>query len=263
MFFRFQIGGDMKKLLTLAAALAVSAPLTAFAADLPVAPPPRAPVFVPPPFTWAGIYVGGNIGWGWTNLNLTDTGPAPFAFGGFPIGPVFPLGTAQSASQNGFLGGAQIGVNWQFQQFVIGAEGDFDATAIKSNQGAGGAFGSYSNPWVSTFAARFGWAADHALFYGKAGGAYMQEKYSASAPDGSTVSGSFNRWGWMVGAGVEYAVTDNVTLKAEYNYLNFGTQNQTLTPNATDLATGTFSFDSNDSKLTASLVKVGVNVLFH
>jgi outer membrane immunogenic protein len=112
-------------------------------------------------------------------------------------------------------------------------------------------------------AGRFGWAADRALFYGKAGGAYMQEKYSFSAIDGSAVTGTFNRWGWMVGAGIEYAVTDNVTLKAEYNYLNFGTQNQTLTPNATDLVTGTITGDPNDSKLTASLVKVGVNVLFH
>jgi outer membrane immunogenic protein len=251
----------MKKLLTLAAALYIGAPLTAFAADLPVAPPPppRAAVFVPPPFTWTGIYVGGNIGWGWTNLNLTDTGPAPFGFG-----QVFPLGSTQSVSQNNFLGGAQIGVNWQFQQFVIGAEGDFDATAIKNSQGAGGfGSGSYSNPWMSTFAARFGWAADRALFFGKAGGAYMQEKYNFNANDGSTVTGTFNRWGWMLGAGVEYAVMDNVTLKVEYNYLNFGTQNQTLTPNATDIANQTITGDANNSKLTANVIKGGVNILFH
>jgi outer membrane immunogenic protein len=249
----------MKKLPTLAAVLALSAPLTAFAADLPQPPPPlpQAPVFVPPPFTWTGIYVGGNLGWGWTNLNLTDTGPGVF-------GQVFPIGTQSSFSQNGFLGGAQVGVNWQFEQFVVGAEADFDATAIKNSQSLG-VFGnsSYSDPWVSTFAARFGWAADRALFYGKAGGAYMQEKYDFTASDGSEVTGTFNRWGWMLGAGVEYAVTGNITLKAEYNYLNFGTQNQTLTPNATDLANATITGDPNDSKLTANVVKVGVNVLFH
>jgi outer membrane immunogenic protein len=230
------------------------------AADLPpAAPPPMAPAYVPapPPFTWTGIYVGGNIGWGWTNLNRTDTGPGVF-------GQVFPIGSQQSLTQNGFLGGAQIGVNWQFQQFVIGAEADFDATAIKNSQSAGGfGNGSYTNPWMSTFAARFGWAADRALFYGKAGGAYMQEKYNLSASDGSAVTGTFDRFGWMLGAGVEYAVTDNITLKAEYNYLNFGTSNQTLTPNATDLVTGTITGDPNDSKLTANVVKAGVNILFH
>jgi outer membrane immunogenic protein len=253
-------GAGMKKLLTLAAALALSAPVTAFAADLPQPPPPLppAPVFVPPPFTWSGIYVGGNIGWGWTNVTFTDTGPAPYGFG-----QVFPLGNTQSAGQNGFLGGAQIGVNWQFQQFVVGAEADFDATAINNTQNGSPGSGSYSNPWMSTFAARFGWAADRTLFYGKAGGAYMQEKLSSGDPDGSTATGTFNRWGWMAGAGVEYAVTGNITLKAEYNYLDFGSQSQTLTPNATDLATQTITFDSNSSKLTANVVKVGVNVLFH
>ncbi len=248
----------MKKFLLLVTALAMGAPLTAFAADLPQPPRPmpQAPAFVPPPFTWTGIYVGGNIGWGWTNVTTTDTGPGVF-------GQVFPIGSQSSFSENGFLGGGQIGVNWQFQQFVLGAEADFDATAIKNSQSSGGFNSSYSDPWVSTFAGRFGWAVDHTLFYGKAGGAYMREKYDFSGNDGSEVTGNFNRWGWMVGAGIEYAVTSNITLKAEYNYLDFGTQNQTLTPNATDLATGSITGDPNDSKLTANVVKVGVNVLFH
>jgi outer membrane immunogenic protein len=249
----------MMRTLLLASALLLTGAVV-HAADLPQPPPPMTPaVYAPvaPPFTWTGIYVGGNIGWGWTNLNLTDTGPGPF-------GQVFPIGSQQSLTQNGFLGGAQIGVNWQFQQFVIGAEADFDATAIKNSQSAGGfGNGSYTNPWMSTFAARFGWAADRALFYGKAGGAYMQEKYNLSASDGSAVTGTFDRFGWMLGAGVEYAVTDNITLKAEYNYLNFGTSNQLLTANATDLILGTIQGDHNDSKLTANVVKAGVNILFH
>jgi outer membrane immunogenic protein len=236
---------------------------TAFAADLPPAPLPRAPIAYLPvarPFTWTGIYVGGNIGYGWTYANLTDTGPAA----GTGFGQVFPLGSTTSFSQHGFLGGAQIGFNYQINQFVIGFEGDFDATAIKNDTFGGGfGAGSYKNPWMATFAPRFGWAFDRTLFYGKAGGAWMEEKYSGSAPDGSSLSGTFDRWGWMLGAGLEYAVTDNITLKAEYNYLNFGTQNQTLTPNATDLVTQTITFDSNSAKLTASVVKVGVNWLFH
>lgn len=251
----------MKKPLALTAALCIGVPLSAFAADPPVAPrpQPQAAVFAAPPFSWTGIYAGGSIGWGWTNVDLTDTGPAPFGFG-----QVLPLGTMQSLSQDNFLGGAQVGVNWQFQQFVVGAEGDFDATAIRTSQAAGGfGNGSHSNPWMSTFAARFGWAANRALLYGKAGGAYMQEKYNFSAMDGSAVTGSFNRWGWMLGAGVEYAVWDNVSLKVEYNYLNFGTQSQTLTPNATDIATQTISSDVNASKLTANVIKAGVDVLFH
>ncbi|MGB6759939.1 MAG: outer membrane beta-barrel protein [Xanthobacteraceae bacterium] len=88
-------------------------------------------------------------------------------------------------------------------------------------------------------------------------------KNNFSANDGSSITGTFNRFGWMLGAGVEYAVTNNITLKAEYNYLNFGTTNQTLTPNATDLVTGTIIGDPNNSKLTASVVEGGANFLFH
>ena len=91
----------------------------------------------------------------------------------------------------------------------------------------------------------------------------MEEKYSGSASDGSSLGGSFSRWGWVVGAGVEYAVTENFTLKAEYNYLDFGSTNQTLHPNATDIANGTITFDSNSSKLTANVVKIGANFLLN
>jgi outer membrane immunogenic protein len=70
----------MKKLLTLAAAIAISAPLSAYAADLPMAPPPppRAPAFVPPaPFTWTGFYVGINGGYSWATLIPTTMSATP------------------------------------------------------------------------------------------------------------------------------------------------------------------------------------------
>jgi outer membrane immunogenic protein len=262
---RVSPGPEMKNIIALAS-LSLLGCSIAQAADLPQAPPPQAPaVYVPvvPPFTWGGIYVGGNIGYGWSYADATDDGPAGFAFGGLPPAAVFPLGSSTSFSQKGFLGGAQLGFNYQISQLVLGLEGDFDATAIKNDQGGGFGAGSYTDPWTATLAARFGWAVDHALFYGKAGGAWMQEKYDISAPDGSAANGTFNRWGWMIGAGAEYAVTENITLKAEYNYLDFGSTDQTLSPNATDLATGSITFDKNSVKLTASVVKVGVNWLFH
>lgn len=256
------------------AALAIIASSSAFAADLP--PPPMAPVqapaaFIPapPPFTWTGWYVGGNLGWGWSNVNLTDVGAPTFP----PGQPLLSPGTQNSLNQNGFLGGAQLGFNYQINQFVIGLEGDFDYTAIKNSQSAaflGG--GSYTDPWTSTLAARFGWAFDRALVYGKAGGAWMQEKYDLTAPTGSAATGTFNRWGWTVGAGFEYAIWNNVTAKVEYDFMDFGDQNQLLTANATDVASCAvgapvgsvcISGDTSKSNLTASVVKAGVNVLFH
>jgi outer membrane immunogenic protein len=257
----------MRLNLKLALLFACFAASPALAADLPppVLPPPPAYLPAPAPvFNWTGFYIGGNVGWGWTYTNLTDVGP------GFP-GPgvpattqVFPLGTQNNLSQNGFLGGGQIGFNYQINRFVVGVEGDFDATAIKHSESAGGfGGGTYTDPWTSTLTARVGYALDRALIYGKGGGAWMQEKYNLTAPDGSAATGTFNRWGWTAGIGFEYAVLRNLTVKAEYDYMNFGTQNQLLTPNALDLTTGNVTGDTNSSKLSASVVKVGVNWLFH
>jgi outer membrane immunogenic protein len=245
--------------LILAMALALSA-VPAFAADLPVAPPPppRAPAFVPaPPFTWTGFYVGINGGYGWGNWSD---------------------GLGDSFNNNGGLAGGTIGFNYQWDWFVAGFEGDIDWADLKWNQSAaasGTVFGvpvsaaatiNYKNDILSTFAARFGAAADHALFYVKAGGAWTQEQFSGTGslsvggPPPTTVvingSNSFSRLGWMVGAGVEYAFTNNLTAKIEYNYIDFGTENDTLT--FAGVAVGTVP-----SKLNMSVVKVGVNWLFN
>jgi outer membrane immunogenic protein len=96
----------------------------ALAADLPrpVPPPPGAPVaFVPPPppFTWSGIYIGGNAGYsfGTTTLSLGGLSGAGF-------------------STNGIVAGGTIGGNYQAGAFVFGAEGDFDWDNIKGNPSA-------------------------------------------------------------------------------------------------------------------------------
>ena len=169
-------GSDMKKLLTLAAQLrsAHRSPLT-----LPTFRSRRRRRRWLRLSCRRAFHLGRNLCRRQCRLGLDQ--PQPDRYWARTIRPSFPdRDSAVGISQNNFLGGAQIGVNWQFQQFVVGGEGDFlDATAIKNSQGAGGfGTGSYSNPWMSTFAARFGWAADHTLFYGKAGGAYMQEKYN-------------------------------------------------------------------------------------
>jgi outer membrane immunogenic protein len=152
-------------------------------------------------------------------------------------------------------------------QLLIGLDADFDWSATKFKQdGTLGTLSfstSYKNNYISTFGARFGYAFDRLLVYGKAGGAWTQDDFDLTASDGSELSGRFDRWGWMVGGGVEYAISHNWTVKAEYNYLDFGTKNEVLTPNATDLVTGSITADANDSKLTAHVVKIGVNYIFH
>jgi outer membrane immunogenic protein len=143
------------------------------------------------------------------------------------------------------------------KRFVAGFEGDIDWSGMLFTQsatttdffGTSSATLTYKDDILSTFAARFGYAADRALFYAKAGGVWTQEKFDLSGTDPvfGTISGSdsFSRLGWMVEAGVEYAVTNNITLKAEYNFLAFGTENETLTADFSSVGPLTANISSN------------------
>jgi outer membrane immunogenic protein len=181
------------------------------AADMPQpAPPPPAPVYAPPPFTWTGFYVGGNFGGAWASTALTDN----------------LTGAAVTSNLGGWLGGGQLGFNYQMGGFVWGVEGTFDWTSINSITGgivtlAGPVLQvGAKTTWVSTLAGRFGFAADRALFYGKAGGGWVGNNATVTnLATGASASSSNTNSGWVLGAGVEYAFTPNWTAKVEYDYL--------------------------------------------
>ena len=204
----------------------------ALAADLPVAPP-RAPVaFIPPPpvFTWSGIYVGGN--------------------GGYSFGTTTPsLGGLSGAgfSTNGTVAGGTIGGNYQTGGvFVFGLEGDFDWDNIKGNPSA--CVGcQVSSTWLATARGRVGVAWDRLLFYGTGGVAFQNVKFAVTAPPLTTaLASTVTAIGWTAGGGVEYALSPNWSVKAEYLYANFN--NQTIGP-------GTFTLIEN-------IVRGGVNYRF-
>jgi outer membrane immunogenic protein len=230
---------------------------TAAAADLPPRPAPqpyyKAPVAMQV-YNWTGFYIGINGGWGWNQWSNPDGQLAAAGFNGTQNG-------------NGGIAGGQIGFNYQISQFVVGVDADFDWANIKWSQSIGVPIAFFGVPagalavtvsdkdqFLSTFGARFGYAFDHALLYAKGGGAWAREQFTISAL-GTSATATNNRLGWMVGAGLEYAVTNNVTLKAEYNYVSFGSDNTTIS-NAG--GTGTFN-----QKQNISLVKAGVSYLFN
>jgi outer membrane immunogenic protein len=239
--------------LALSALLAISA--AANAADLPVRPAP-APVYVPPPFSWTGFYIGGNIGGAWNQGNVTDS--------------LFGLNFANGNNNGRFIGGGEVGFNYQIGGFVIGAEGDFD-WAANSNNGGNGVFipavgnvlVTSNNNWVSTLAARFGFAADHWLFYGKAGGGWVGNNgfTVTNTTTGASITGSNSNTnsGWLVGAGVEWAVANNWTVKLEYDYLGLSSRTVTVPATAPFLAGDTF----NTGNRNVQMVKLGVNYLFN
>src|SRR5258708_38666727 len=176
------------------------------AADAPRAPAYRAP---PPPlpfYNWTGLYVGVHVGGGWADLGVGDTG-------------------------SGFIGGGQIGYNYQINQWVWGLEADVSGSGIKNNLATFGPFTANFN-WnsLTTLTPRFGYAFDNWLVYGKVGGAWADVSVSVNAPFGFSSSAGGTASGWVVGVGTEYAFRNNWRAKIGYNHLDFGRDGGTFIP---------------------------------
>jgi outer membrane immunogenic protein len=251
----------MKRLLIyLAGTAMLLSPLVAHSADLPARAPSPPPPLPMPVFSWTGFYVGANIGGAWANNGWNDA--------------LF-LTNFNNASSGVFIGGGQIGGNYQIGSFVIGGEWDFDWASNNNNStgvtipGVGNIVVNNNNRWITTVAARFGWAVDHLLLYGKAGGGWVGSNnltvtnvttgVSLTCGTFLTNCGNNNNGGWLVGAGLEYAFTNNWTVKLEYDYLGLGNRTFVIPAAAPFLAGDTFT--SNNRNI--QMVKVGVNYLFN
>jgi outer membrane immunogenic protein len=178
----------------------------AMAADLPSRAAP-APVFAAVPiFTWTGFYVGVNAGYGF-NANNKDI-----------VVPGF--GVISSNNDGGFVGGGQVGYNYQFGSFVAGVEADLQFADIGGGRndalivafpGLVGVIDNSSDRFFGTVRARLGFAIDRALIYATGGFAYG---------DVGNRFGSSTNGGWTVGGGIEYALTNNIIVGVEGLYVN-------------------------------------------
>ena len=202
----------------LAIALLGSVSATAFAADLPSRK--EAPVYIAPApvFSWTGFYVGAEFGgqWGQNSTSL--------------VGNNFNqtvLATTGSYNTAGVVGGGLIGYNYQFNQFVLGIEGDLTGS---SNQGRfSGPLGFRSQNTQYGFGAgvrgRLGWAFDHTLIYATGGWAYETIDQTYNNPFiNNFIQQRINtdRSGYTVGGGVEYAFNYNWSARLEYRWTDYG-----------------------------------------
>jgi outer membrane immunogenic protein len=166
-------------------------------------------------YSWAGPYIGGNIGYQWGDVNNTSNSP------------------------DGFNGGVQGGYNWQYGQFVFGAEADFQASGASDRF----AMWKFTNPWFGTLRGRAGFAMNNILIYGTGGLAFGNLR-------AETLNLSESQWaaGWTLGVGAEMGITQNWTAKVEYLYVNLNDNQFALTtlPNG-------YQF---------SVVRLGVNYKF-
>jgi outer membrane immunogenic protein len=230
--------------------------LSANAADMHVKAPPKAPM--PPPFSWTGFYVGGNFGGAWAQGDVTDS--------------IFGLDFSPQNESNGvFIGGGQVGFNYQVDSFVIGVEGDFDWAANNTHTSNGvivpGLADTFqvsaNNRWVATVAARFGYAVGPALFYGKAGGGWVgADGFTVTdVTTGASFTGSnaSSNGGWLVGAGLEWAFADNWSAKFEYDFLGLSSRTFTVPVGSPFFVGDTFT----TGNLNVQTAKVGINYRFN
>jgi outer membrane immunogenic protein len=203
---------------------------TAFAADLPSRRAP--PVYAPPPpipvFTWTGGYIGGQLGYEFGN----DQKYGANSRNGIVVVP------GASTKPSGVIGGAHIGYNYSTQGLpifggflgaggVIGIEGDVDGTSTTKNYPIGPIGASYRETIEGSVRGRLGFAFDRVLAYGTGGVAFggIKNSYNfGTLQDSSTTT----RVGYTVGGGIEYAVTNNIAVRVEYRYTDFGNYTNTL-----------------------------------
>jgi len=252
--------------------------VSASAADLPVTAPP-----VPfiPPLSWTGFYGGLNAGWvGSTGNSISNSGTDT---GGGGLGTAIAVGaipTSVDLATNGFIGGAQLGYNWQANNWVFGLEGDFNGTSANNDTTVGPITVTGYVPqtttynrqlsWLATVRGRIGMTATPAvLIYATGGLAVGQTKLgtayicpacspSSASQAGTSNSSSQTQAGWTVGGGVEWMFAPRWSAKAEYLFVDLGNQDTTIA----------YSYGGNTSTMTSSIrnqfsvVRAGVNYHF-
>jgi outer membrane immunogenic protein len=183
---------------------------SALAADLPS----RAAFspYVPPVFSWTGLYLGAQIGYAWGTDSYTATSPLVGLFANNSYNP------------NGVIGGAHVGYNLQIGQYVVGVEGDVDGTGYSKTFNGGFTTVTTEIPVQGSIRARLGVALDRALLYVTGGAAFagFDNTYATFAGFDSI---SKTRTGWTIGGGIEYALNTNWSIRAEYRYADFGSFN--------------------------------------
>lgn len=180
----------------------------------------------PAVYDWTGGYIGIQGGYAWGKSDAeTDIDPEFTDIDTLDI---------DDFKANGFVGGAHVGYLLQSDAFVYGVEADIEYADLNDEvdivfDGAGdGGSGEKNIDWLGSLRLRAGIAADRALFYATGGlavgGVSLETDLSQEALDAGLTNDDDDKtkWGWTLGAGVEYAVTDALSARIEYRYTDLG-----------------------------------------
>lgn len=160
-----------------------------------IEPAPALPEFTP--FSWTGLYLGAHAGYGWSEIEWQEG-----AFSG-------------SHDGSGWLAGGHVGYNLQAGRIVYGIEADISSGWIDGGNGCCG----HNVDWLYSVRGRLGMtSADNRwLFYATGGAAWADIDYASPGFGGHSDS----HFGWVAGAGIERALTPNLTARVEYLYYDF------------------------------------------
>jgi len=256
---------------------------TAQAADMPVkAPPPAAPIM----YNWTGFYIGGHVGGAWIDRNVHDR------FDGVNncIDSICFDDSRFGRNDGRLIAGGQVGFNYQVGQVVWGIEGQISAVARHNDGDVCGVFtGTVGTAvvhdhlfncgnrgdWIATLAARLGMTFGETgnwLLYVKGGAAFADGRFGIRLRDDCPVTWTFcnnnfgfnndnnTRTGWMIGGGMEYGWSNNLSWKLEYNFMDFGHRNQHFDNVLTNCECRLIHDLDFDRQI--SVVKVGLNYRF-
>jgi outer membrane immunogenic protein len=258
----------MRTSLLATVALATLIAPAAMAADLPVRQIDRPPQpYVA--YAWGGFYIGIHGGGDWFNKDwFAPSTPTNIVGVGCGAGAPTCDVSAGVHTASGWLAGGQVGFNHQVDWLVLGVEVQASWTNLEGSNASAtpagiavGLFNHSKTNSLGTAAARLGAAWGPALLYVKGGGAWAFDRFWTTAPACNTStcqSLKDTRWGWMVGAGVEFAFARNWSVKIEYEHLDFSRQRETLEVTCG----GCLAFDY-DIRQRIDLVKVGLNYSFN
>jgi outer membrane immunogenic protein len=250
----------MKKLLLgIFALAALTGANAASAADMGL---PAKASTLQPAWDWSGFYAGLNVGYARGNTVWND-------LDGF-----LTAGGSNNESNNGFIGGGQVGYNWQFRHAVVGVETDFDYLGLRQNTTLfaippGNLVPAFHDSirWLGTVRGRAGLAVDNVLTYVTAGLAYGRTQHTIVDPF-FNVDPNFDlsatKVGFAAGVGAEYGIDPRWSVKAEVLYVDLGKNSPTISgigqstpPGNPTTVTGRFDFLD-----TMWIVRGGINYKF-
>jgi outer membrane immunogenic protein len=169
--------------------------------------------YAPAPFSWTGFYLGGHAGGAWSDHGYNH------------VQPFLPLDERLEFSSSGFTGGGQVGYQAQFSNWVMGVELSYSAMDLEQSQVSGAIADRSRTMSISDLflaSVRVGTTWDRWLLYVKGGYASAEVDIRSNVISSGVVtsSSSEREGGWNLGAGLEYAISPNVILGVQYDYVS-------------------------------------------